>query len=133
MSDKNKAHTEDDYSYGNVSKETSHLCEVKDILDELNILKNLVEDQDRVWKQFCEEEAPAHNLSMLRFDTPSEIKRAIEEMTKQAEFVQTALHTLLNLKQKQASIEEAKSAREQSATIMVFTVITIIFVSLTSI
>ncbi|KAJ5339104.1 ankyrin [Penicillium brevicompactum] len=121
----------DDYSYGNVSKETYYLGEVKDILDELNILKNLVEDQDRVWKQLSEADAPAHNLSMFGFDTPSDIRRAIEEMTKETETVQKSLHTLLSLKQNQAGIVEAKSAREQSATIMVFTVITIIFLPAT--
>lgn len=57
-------------------------------------------------------------------------------MVKEAEFVQKAIDMLLDLKQKQANIVEAEFARKQSevtakqgGTIMVFTVVTILFVS----
>lgn len=57
-------------------------------------------------------------------------------MVKEAEFVQKAIDMLLDLKQKQANIVEAEFARKQSEdtakqsdTIMVFTVVTILFVS----
>lgn len=37
--------------YGDISRETSLLRDVKDICDELNMLKNLSEEQEDVWKQ----------------------------------------------------------------------------------
>lgn len=57
-------------------------------------------------------------------------------MIKETETVQKSLEALLDLKQKQANINEAKSVREQSHaaakqadTIMVFTAVTVLFVS----
>lgn len=98
------------------------------------MLKNLAEDQEGVWKQFW---VPGTTpRTTYTYDTPSEIKGEIEEMIKEAEFVQQAIDTLLDLKQKQANITEAQYTRKQSDdtatqsdTVMVFTVVTILFVS----
>lgn len=124
-----------DQSYGNISKEADLLRLVKDICDELHILKNLAEDQEDVWKQFLGREKNASRV--FNYYTPTEVRFDIEEMIQEAESVQDAFHTLLDLRQKQANIEEARYARrqseetrKQSQTIMVFTVITILFVSL---
>jgi Mg2+ and Co2+ transporter CorA len=120
--------------YDNISEETELLREVKDISDELNMLKNLSEDQEDVWKQVWKDRK--NQDATFTYDSPSEIKAEIEEMIKDAEFVQQAIDTLLDLKQKQANIVEAKYTRKQSDdtavqgdTIMVFTVVTILFVS----
>lgn len=114
-----------DYSYANIARETKLLREVKDICDELNILKTLAEDQEHVWKQFWDpEDVKSHTFN---YDTPLEIKTEIEEMIKEAESVLAAFHMLLDLKQKQANIAEAQNTRRQSDTMMVFTVITILF------
>jgi hypothetical protein len=120
--------------YFDITKETAGLREVKDICDELNILKALAEAQELVWKQaMCLKD---DHLTTFNYDTPTEKKEEIQEMIKEAETVQNSLEALLDLKQKQANISEAKSAREQSHaaakqadTIMVFTAVTILFVS----
>ncbi|KAJ5882526.1 ankyrin [Penicillium soppii] len=121
--------------YDNISEETELLREVKDISDELNMLKNLAEDQEDVWKQVWKDEHKPD--SGFTHEIPSDIKGEIEEMIKEADFVQQAINALLDLKQKQANIVEAKYTRKQSDdtavqgdTIMVFTVVTILFVSL---
>ncbi|KAJ5902932.1 hypothetical protein N7495_003460 [Penicillium taxi] len=111
--------------YGDIKVETKLLREVKDIIDELNMLKNLTEDQERVWRQIWKDgENP---IPLFTYETPTEIKEDIIEMINEAEYVQKSLDTLLDLKQKQANIQEALNTREQTDTVMVFTVITIIF------
>ncbi|PCG93086.1 Hypothetical protein PENO1_085300 [Penicillium occitanis (nom. inval.)] len=60
---------------------------------------------------------------------PSETKEDIEDMIEDAKSVQSAINTLLDLKQKEATIVEAQAARRQSDAVMVFTTVTIIFVS----
>ncbi|CAG7953200.1 unnamed protein product [Penicillium salamii] len=122
-----------DNLYADISEETKLLREVKDICDELNMLKNLAEDQDDVWTQVWKGD---NRPDATTYDTPTEVKAEIEEMVKEAEFVQKAIEPLLDLKQKRANIVEAEFTRQQSHdtavqsdTIMVFTVVTILFVS----
>lgn len=121
--------------YDNILAETTLLREIKDISNELNILQSLAEDQkevcDRLWGKEHERKAG------FTYETPSEIKAEIEEMIKDAETVRKSLDMLLDLKQKQANINQAKSSRKQSdetakqgVAIMVFTLVTTAFVSL---
>ncbi|PWY83629.1 hypothetical protein BO70DRAFT_396055 [Aspergillus heteromorphus CBS 117.55] len=112
--------------FHDITREIKLLREVKDIRDELYILKSLVEDQSEVWKQAFK--GGAAN------DQPNYLKVEIVEMAKEAADVQRAIDVLLDLKQKQANISEAKEAGEQTKhsskqndTIMVFTIVTIIF------
>jgi hypothetical protein len=111
--------------YEDILMETRLLHEVKDILDELNILKNLAQDQkvvDDLWKSIS-------GIQGYRHLTPAETKDDIEGMIEDAKSVQSAINTLLDLKQKEATILEAQATRRQSDAVMVFTVVTIIFVS----
>lgn len=111
--------------YEDIFMETELLDEVKDILDELNILKTLAQDQkvvDDLWKS-------ASKIQGYRHLTPLETKEDIESMIEDAKSVQSAINTLLDLKQKEATILEAQATRRQSDAVMVFTVVTIIFVS----
>ncbi|KAJ6016323.1 ankyrin [Penicillium herquei] len=122
---KRAKNVEDDNPYGNIAQETKLLREVKDICDELNILKNLAEDQKDVWEQFQSIQYPERSPAPRT--PPDEIIDTIQEMIKEAKFVYNDLKMLLDLKQKQANIAEAQSTRKQSSTVMVFTVITILF------
>ena len=112
--------------FGDIAREADLLREVKDIIDELNMLRNLAEDQEDVWQQVWS--AGRNAYASFTYDTPTEIKDDIGEMINEAKSVQRAIDTLLDLKQKQANIAEAQSTRKQSDTVMVFTVITILFV-----
>ncbi|KAJ5519168.1 hypothetical protein N7453_001590 [Penicillium expansum] len=110
--------------YGDITSETELLREVKDICNELNMLKSLALDQETNLEDGCNQDPTfTHN-------TPSEVKKEITEMVKEAEFVQKAIDMLLDLKQKQANIVEAEFSRKQSEntakqsdTIMAFTVL----------
>jgi hypothetical protein len=68
------------------------LLEIKDICDELNILKSLVEDQERVWRQASE--VIGGSSSAFKNCLPSQVKRDITAMIQDAEVVQKSIHTL---------------------------------------
>jgi Mg2+ and Co2+ transporter CorA len=111
--------------YENILDETRLLEEIKDVLDELNILKALAQDQERVdnaWKRV------ATKVKISRAVSASEIKTEIESMIEDAKSVQGDINSLLDLKQKEAGIVEAQATRRQSDTVMTFTIVTIIFV-----
>ncbi|KAJ5987989.1 hypothetical protein N7481_003199 [Penicillium waksmanii] len=110
--------------YENILDETRLLEEIKDVLDELNILKALSQDQERVdnaWKRV------ATKVKISRAVSASEIKIEVESMIEDAKSVQGDINSLLDLKQKEAGIVEAQATRRQSDTVMTFTIVTIIF------
>lgn len=110
--------------YERIDDETNVLHEIKDILDELNILKSLAHDQDNVVSQLGKIGSQAKSKFAL-----SEVSNDIQGMVRDAISIQTDINTLLDLKQKKAGIVEAQATRSQSDTVMSFTVVTIIFVS----
>ncbi|KAI9869299.1 MAG: hypothetical protein M1813_000088 [Trichoglossum hirsutum] len=127
-----------DNPYYAIGEEIEKLREIKDIRDELNILKSLLEDQKDVWKQaFWDPAEKAYvGSKYMQSGGLAEAIETIAEMDKDAERVQNSINSLLDLKQKQANILEAVSGRKQAEdtakqgnTIMVFTLVTIIFVS----
>jgi len=106
------------------------LEEVKDIRDELNILKAIVAHQKKVWAELDENELKDNSSKGAAYF----INLEIEEMDKQATRVQSAVNLILDLEQNEASITEAISSREQAQesiqqgrTLLVFTIVTIIF------
>ncbi|KAJ5930323.1 hypothetical protein N7466_005816 [Penicillium verhagenii] len=111
--------------YENIYDETELLKEIKDILDELNILKTLALDQDHVNSLL------KHTRLKGRSQTPAfslgEFSSEIESMAQDAQNLQSDINTLLSLKQQKAGIVEAQATRRQSDTVMTFTVVTIIF------
>jgi Mg2+ and Co2+ transporter CorA len=131
-----------------IGAETDLLAETKDIRDELNMISKVLEDQRNV--------LPDLELSILEIFSSEhksqlEIKKRcreqlktiemhvkdLERMDKQAERIYASITDLLDLKQKHANAFEARFARDQAAgtarqsqTIMVFTIVTIIFLPL---
>ncbi|KAL8770419.1 MAG: hypothetical protein Q9209_003845 [Squamulea sp. 1 TL-2023] len=129
-----------------IGEETALLAETKDIRDELNMISMVLKHQtsilDDMMHALLEEVKGPHNQMQ------SEIKKRyreqhkvvevhlkdVERMDKQAEGIYTSLTHLLDLKQKHANAFEARFARDQAAftgrqgqTIMVFTIVTIVF------
>ncbi|KAF2647564.1 hypothetical protein K491DRAFT_784656 [Lophiostoma macrostomum CBS 122681] len=141
--------------------------EVADILDELKMIRSLVETQQRVVIDVAlalRESSPSiskpgipvdvHNLDASTSDsvdinsiakdidssarqhitktgeTLTWVLREIDSIRGDAEYTQKMLLDLLNLKQAAASLAEARSAGQQSRAVMLFTVVTIIFLPL---
>jgi len=115
----------------------SVLLELRDIEDELATILKLLDQQDGVIKsmmKYFEIEGCGKvflDAAQLRID---EYRTQISEMKENSHLVQKAVETLLDLKQKQANVDEAKIARwqaeatqNQSRSVMVFTIFTVMY------
>jgi hypothetical protein len=124
------------------------LAEVKDIHDELNMIVKVLGDQNVVHRSLetsvtgiYKEEYKSQKALRHRFEEMSNMIethiRDLDRMKAQAERIYKSITDLLDLKQKHANAFEARFARDQAAgtarqsqTIMVFTIVTIIFLPL---
>jgi ankyrin repeat protein/Mg2+ and Co2+ transporter CorA len=133
-----------------IHDETTLLEEVKDIQDELGILEQVVDDQLRVHGEITTTFQPM----MLRAEIGTHQLRSssildeqcvflkqqqveIRNMTQQVKSTYKSITDLLDHKQKHANAIEARYARKQAAdtaaqgrTLMVFTIVTVIFLPL---
>jgi hypothetical protein len=131
-----------------IGAETDLLAETKDIRDELNMIYKVLEDQRTVLPDM---EASITDIYREEHKSQQDLKRRfkdmlktidthikdLERMDKQAKRIYESITDLLDLKQKHANAFEARFARDQAAgtarqsqTIMVFTIVTIIFLPL---
>lgn len=151
--------TDDDYHHGDgsplfvddlldIGEETDLLAETKDIRDELNMIRTVLEHQKHVLIDFQEAIWEIfHGQHRSQYDVKKRFKdqqrmidmhlKDLDRMDKQAERIYHSITDLLDLKQKHANAFEARFARDQAAgtsrqskTIMVFTIVTIIFLPL---
>ena len=131
-----------------IGQETDLLAETKDIRDELNMIAKVLGDQRQVLSDLeaavCEiyhgEQKPQQEVKKRFRDQLKIIEmhiKDIDRMDKQAERIYSSITDMLDLKQKHANAFEARFARDQAAgtarqsqTIMVFTIVTIIFLPL---
>jgi ElaB/YqjD/DUF883 family membrane-anchored ribosome-binding protein len=130
----------------NIGTETKLLAEIKDIRDELNILRRVLQDQlnilpdfverliDEVGNKRSQEAAELKKKSKDQLKLNEEYITDLSLMDKQCEMIYVSLTHLLDLKQKQANALEARFARDQAAltarqgkTLILFTIVTIIF------
>ncbi|KAJ5096769.1 hypothetical protein N7456_007490 [Penicillium angulare] len=131
-----------------IGEETDLLAETKDIRDELNMIRTVLEHQKHVLVDFqeviCEVYQGQHRSQYevkKRFKDQQRMidmhLKDLDRMDKQAERIYHSITDLLDLKQKHANAFEARFARDQAAgtsrqskTIMVFTIVTIVFLPL---
>lgn len=123
------------------------LLELRDIEDELNTIDKLFKEQSRSVSDMMNQYQDlsrhkgkgVHGLQLLSEASHSlqEYRDQINGMLKSAQTAQGAFKELLDMKQKQANIVEAHLAREQtevaanqSRSVMIFTIFTIIFLPL---
>ncbi|KAG4432903.1 hypothetical protein IFR05_011621 [Cadophora sp. M221] len=128
----------------NISKETKLIKEIKDIRDELHIISTVLADQERVlvdMESIIGRMKESHREASQSYHSLVEsVLRHIETvkgLDKQAEKTYLSLNDLLDLKQKQANVSEARSQRQQAQetarqgqTLMLFTVITVFFLDI---
>ncbi len=131
-----------------IGAETDLLAETKDIRDELNMIAKVLEDQRLVLPDletsiidiYFQERKNQQDLQKRFKDMLKTIDthiKDLERMDRQAERIYKSITDLLDLKQKHANAFEARFARDQAAgtarqsqTVMVFTIVTIIFLPL---
>ncbi|XXG97478.1 hypothetical protein Hte_003780 [Hypoxylon texense] len=125
-----------------ITEEIKHLQEIKDIRDELKMIQRVMEDQETVLKKFLGPEGDRFNLDVLP-NLEFRRKKA-ERLSSEAESVENSLKSLLDLKQKQGNLNEARDTRKladeaekralagetQSRLLFVFTIITVIYTPL---
>jgi Mg2+ and Co2+ transporter CorA len=131
-----------------IGQETDLLAETKDIRDELNMMEKVLEDQRHVLPDL---EAAVCDIYKDEQRSQQEVKKRfreqlktiemhikdIERMDRQAERIYDSITDMLDLKQKHANAFEARFARDQAAgtarqtqTIILFTIVTIVFLPL---
>ncbi|KAF2446612.1 hypothetical protein P171DRAFT_462843 [Karstenula rhodostoma CBS 690.94] len=131
-----------------IGAETDLLTEIKDIRDEIAMITKVLEDQRTVHEamepcilEIHHKEHRRQQDLKRRFKEQSALLKNhvsdLERMDKQASRIYESITDLLDLKQKHANALEARFARDQAAgtarqsqTIMVFTIVTIIFLPL---
>jgi ankyrin repeat protein/Mg2+ and Co2+ transporter CorA len=131
-----------------IGAETDLLAETKDIRDELNMIAKVLEDQRSVIPDLetaitdiykeerkAQQDIKRHFRDQLK--TIDTHMKDLDRMDKQAKRIYESITDLLDLKQKHANAFEARFARDQAAgtarqsqTIMVFTIVTIVFLPL---
>ncbi|KAF2186042.1 hypothetical protein K469DRAFT_687459 [Zopfia rhizophila CBS 207.26] len=127
--------------YNSISKATRLLEEVKDIRDELNILRFLLEQQNDVWEKLVDgaykepmSKASTYTIKknkvMDRWRGRAYVVDEIDEMDKMVEGIQASVNSLLSLEQNEASIEQAQVTIRQGKILMAFTIVTILFLEL---
>lgn len=99
-----------------VNNTATLLRNVKDIRDELNILKTIATYQDNVQQELGTRAASASRIIL-----------DISEMDKLTETIYAAVHATLNLEQNEIALSQSEETIQQGKTIMLFTVTTIIF------
>lgn len=131
-----------------IGDETDLLTEIKDIRDEIAMILKVLDDQRSVHELLS---PLLHDVYAASHTRQTPLKRATKDLAlllknhatdlsrldTQASRIYTSITDLLDLKQKHANAFEARFARDQAAgtarqsqTIMVFTIVTIIFLPL---
>ncbi|KAI0399839.1 hypothetical protein F4802DRAFT_602577 [Xylaria palmicola] len=124
-----------------IEKERQFLHEINDIREEIAMMQTVLFQQEEIWKEFAFKTWPQFwpDGENGRFKPGPEDKqregknmegRRFEKLDQEAERVEKNILVQLDLKQKHASLKETHTATVMSASIVGFTVITIIFAPL---
>ncbi|KAL2872542.1 uncharacterized protein BJX67DRAFT_11888 [Aspergillus lucknowensis] len=118
----------------------SSMLELRDIVDELGTILKLLEQQTATIKdmaRYFEYRGYGRRFVHASLTRLDEYRTHITEMRENAIAAQKAVENLLDLKQKQANVDESRLARweaevtqSQSRAVMVFTIFTVIFLPL---
>ncbi|CAN9322090.1 unnamed protein product [Alternaria alternata] len=111
---------------------------ISDVRSELAMIKHVLEQQERVLKQFLEdclpakEERPSPNWVRIKAsqETIQQYMRRVEKIDGDADRIEKNIQDMLNLKRTHASIRDAHSSLILSTAVIGFTVITIVFTPL---
>ncbi|KAI1388674.1 uncharacterized protein F4822DRAFT_403525 [Hypoxylon trugodes] len=127
----------EDEIHKDVSKATELLTEIQDIRGELKMIRSVVRTQQRVWNQlsnqptgYSEDSDGKQNDNSGKGTDPSYVLDRIQGLLEFAEEVEKNVESVLELRMNHLNLHEAENTRKQGETLMVFTVVTIIFTPL---
>ncbi|TGO21309.1 hypothetical protein BPAE_0227g00100 [Botrytis paeoniae] len=109
--------------YHVISSETELLNMIRDIRDELHMLRSLAEDQEIVWKQAF----ASSDLMHFKAYTPTNVKKDLDDMLSEADKTENYINTLLDLRQAEFGRLQAYDSARQSNSIFISTLMTIVF------
>jgi hypothetical protein len=138
--DRDKSESDDTNNWAAISGAADLLDEVKDIMDELTILRKLVTQQLDVWQELVGNEPGTKSSS-----GPANTLRGVEEMIEMTDRVQQSVtagsplycmtmtkffqvHDILGLEQNGINIDQAQESFRQGTILMAFTIVTVVFV-----
>ncbi|KAK6716981.1 hypothetical protein SNK05_000182 [Fusarium graminearum] len=98
-------------------------CDIKDLRDELNMLRSIVNSQLTVQKIMPGNTKGSSSITGEYFS------KDLEELENVAKRTQESVDTILTLAETEIANDQARQATRQGRTMMVFTVVTILFVS----
>ncbi|KAM0278493.1 hypothetical protein ACHAQH_005160 [Verticillium albo-atrum] len=119
---------------GDLRAEIELLQEIDDVREEVNMIQTVLKEQERVVVEFQGSREPDCTvLEQVRgglggFSHPT--LDFFDRLGLDADRVRTSITTLLDLRQREANIEEALSANEQSKILFIFTGATVVFAPL---
>ncbi|KAF4450211.1 Beta-lactamase-like protein 2 [Fusarium austroafricanum] len=120
----------------NISEEIKLLREIKDIRDELHTIGLIFEHQLEILKSIGEFHQ-SRGIPEIPIGSTGRYLKEVQDIDKHTEDAYMALNNLLDLKQKLANVAEARWSRGQAEetarqgnTLLVFTVVTIVFLPL---
>ncbi|PSN64066.1 hypothetical protein BS50DRAFT_97408, partial [Corynespora cassiicola Philippines] len=123
--------TTDPDIYDAIDQALEILTDIKDIRNELSVLKSLAETQRLVWDQLLTATStPATRPSQAaRWSTtdPAYVLSRIDALLDHSAETHNNITSILDLEMNQLSVSEAELARKQGEILMVFTVVTIFF------
>ncbi|KAI9648346.1 hypothetical protein NHQ30_002979 [Ciborinia camelliae] len=96
--------------YHVISSETELLDTIRDLRDELHILRSLAEDQEIVWKQAF----TSNDLMNFESYTPTDAKKELDDMLSEADKTDNYINTLLDLRQAEFGRLQAYDSARQS-------------------
>ncbi|KAI1122423.1 hypothetical protein F5Y10DRAFT_75774 [Nemania abortiva] len=115
-----------------VTRANKALTAIKDIRGELNMIKSVVQSQQRVWDQLCSNNT--QNSSSWKSTDPNYVLSRIQTQLDFAQETEKNVESVLQLHMNQLSLNEAETSRKlaenagiQAQTVLVFTVVTVIF------
>ncbi|CZR43998.1 uncharacterized protein FPRO_13806 [Fusarium proliferatum ET1] len=107
-----------------IKKAKDLYCDIKDVRDELNILKSVAQYQQIVQRGLASKE-----VDESRFSSTYVVKD-LRELDSIAERIQLVINTTLSLQQSQVANRQATEATRQGKTVMTFTFATVLFLPL---
>jgi len=113
-----------------ITAESTLLREIKDILDELNMISLVFEEQNKIWSKISENQKFGIELARRDREQVSLCHSKVKSMQKRARMTYESLKDLMDLWQKYATLLQTLESAKQGNVIMVFTIVTILFVGI---
>ncbi|CCC12773.1 unnamed protein product [Sordaria macrospora k-hell] len=114
--------------YRDTQRETAILINIDDTIGEIGMIKRVLWNQAQVYERFQSE---VHgNTANVAKPYKGETLERFEVLETEAERVRSMVTTLLDLRQREATLEDALSMGEQSTMLFVFTAVTVLFAPL---